>query len=130
MNIKKVLDERGLQVKDVAAKLKCSAPALSQVLTGNPTTTKLKDIAKAVGCGVWEFFADEINPQDVIRRYQAEIDAEVQHRVELRLAEMPSPQQEEVTRIEKESSLGVLVCPKCGAGIKIKVEEEKHDVEA
>ena len=130
MNIKQVIESKGKQIKDVAAMLGTSAPALSQSISGNPTVGKLRDIAKVLNCGVWEFFADEINPQDVISRYRAEIEAEVQRRVEIRLAEMPSPQQEEVSRIEKESSLGVLVCPKCGAGIKLKVEEEQTDVEA
>ena len=103
-----------------------SAPALSQSISGNPTLGKLRDIAQVLDCGVWEFFADEINPKDIINHYRAEIDAEVQRRVEIRLAEMPSPQQEEEARIEEESSLGVLVCPKCGAGIRLKVEEDKQ----
>ena len=126
MNIKQVIESKGKQIKDVAAMLGTSAPALSQSISGNPTLGKLRDIAQVLDCGVWEFFADEINPQDVISRYRAEIESEVQRRVEIRLAEMPSPQQEEVSRIEEESSLGVLVCPKCGAGIRLKVEEDKQ----
>lgn len=126
MNIKQVIESKGKQIKDVAAMLGTSAPALSQSISGNPTLGKLRDIAQVLDCGVWEFFADEINPKDIINHYRAEIDAEVQRRVEIRLAEMPSPQQEEEARIEEESSLGVLVCPKCGAGIRLKVEEDKQ----
>ena len=121
MDIKSVILKHGMQIQQVAQAMGMKQSSLSAIIAGNPTAKTLKSIAKTIGCPVIEFFLfflpEDYDIQALIARKKTE---------DLSM----STQQQEVTRIEKESSLGVLVCPKCGAGIKIKVEEEKHDVEA
>ena len=46
MNIKSFIIERGLSVKQVADNMGISSPALSQLLSGNPTVQKIQDIAE------------------------------------------------------------------------------------
>lgn len=56
MDIKKVIKEKGLTVKDVAEKMNISSVGLSQHINGNPSVQVLERIAEAVGCEVGDFF--------------------------------------------------------------------------
>lgn len=57
MDIKRVIKERGLTVKEVADKMGISQVGLSQHINGNPSVLVLERIAEAIGCEVGEFFA-------------------------------------------------------------------------
>lgn len=59
MEIKKVIRSRGYTLEMVSKELGTTQGALSQSIGGNPTVSKLKDIAKVIGCDVSDFFADE-----------------------------------------------------------------------
>ena len=59
MEIKKVIRSRGYTLEMVAKELGTTQSALSQSIAGNPTISKLKDIARVIGCDVSDFFADE-----------------------------------------------------------------------
>lgn len=62
MDIKKVIKERGLTVKEVADKMGISSVGLSQHINGNPSVQVLARIAEAIGCEVGEFFT---SPQSI-----------------------------------------------------------------
>ena len=82
MNIKSFIIERGLSVKQVADNMGISSPALSQLLSGNPTVQKIQDIAeKGIGCKRWELFADEMDVKDVLERFKDQFEEEIQRRV-------------------------------------------------
>lgn len=56
LNIKKVIKERGLEVKEVAARMGITPTGLSQHINGNPSVEVLERIAKAIGCDISELF--------------------------------------------------------------------------
>lgn len=51
-----------MTIKQVANYMHISQPALSQMISGNPSISTLREIAKAIGCNITDFFADETNP--------------------------------------------------------------------
>lgn len=57
MDIKKVIKERGLSVKEVADRMGITSVGLSQHINGNPTIQVLERIADAIGCNVGDFFS-------------------------------------------------------------------------
>ena len=56
LNIKRVFNERGLKVKDVAEKMGITPIGLSQHINGKPSVKVLENIAEAIGCDVVDFF--------------------------------------------------------------------------
>ncbi len=56
LDIKRAIKEKGLEVKDVAARMGISSVGLSQHINGNPSVAVLERIAEAVGCEVRDFF--------------------------------------------------------------------------
>lgn len=59
MNIKKVIKAHGLTIEETAKRMGITRVTLSQNIAGNITIATLQRIAKAVGCSVADFFADE-----------------------------------------------------------------------
>lgn len=59
MIIKEIIKEKGLTINEVAERLNVSRQALSKQLNGNLMVDTLERIAKAIGCNVSDFFADE-----------------------------------------------------------------------
>lgn len=66
MDIKKAIKNRGCSLSDVASKMTAkdgsvgiTLGAFSQIVNGNPTLSKLEEIASIVGCSVSELVADE-----------------------------------------------------------------------
>lgn len=56
MDIKAVIKQRGLSVKEVAERMGISDVGLSQHINGNPSVQVLERIAYAIGCEVSDFF--------------------------------------------------------------------------
>lgn len=139
MNIKSFIIERGLSVKQVADNMGISSPALSQLLSGNPTVQKIQDIAeKGIGCKRWELFADEMDVKDVLERFKDQFEEEIQRRVvaaveetEQRMAkeaqdaadsyELTIDSLREELEGKEPTTQQAIVCPSCGRPIVIKV---------
>lgn len=66
MDIKKVINERGYTIEEVARKMGISRVTLSQNMSRNPTVGTLERIANAINCNVSEFFADENDVSNTI----------------------------------------------------------------
>lgn len=64
VDIKHLLKERGMQFKELADKLGVSDVALRQSLNGNPTYSRLKEVADILGVEVRELFGHQ--DKDVI----------------------------------------------------------------
>lgn len=72
MDIRKVIKNKGLTLKDVADKMPNSREnkigitkgAFSQMLNGHVSIETLRSIASIVGCKVGDFFADEVTPKE------------------------------------------------------------------
>lgn len=66
-NIKLKIKEHGFTAQKIAEKLNISQQAVSQAINGNPTLSRLNDIAGAIGITVSELVADapasHIEPQ-------------------------------------------------------------------
>ena len=56
MDIKRVIKNKGLTVKEVADLMGITSVGLSQHINGNPTIQVLERIAEAIGCDVGDFF--------------------------------------------------------------------------
>lgn len=57
--VKEICNEKGLQMKDVAAIMNVKPESLSRTLNGNPQLSSLENIAKALNVGVADLFADK-----------------------------------------------------------------------
>lgn len=64
MNIKKKIKEKGFTLEQLANELKTSQPALSQLINGNPTYQKLKEIADVLGISVSELVSEDEEPHN------------------------------------------------------------------
>lgn len=62
IEIKHLLKERGIQFKELAQKLGVTDVALRQSLNGNPTYSRLKEIADILNVEISELF-DSTKPQ-------------------------------------------------------------------
>jgi len=56
LNIKKVIKDYGLEVREVAKRMDISPTGLSQHINGNPSVEVLERISKAIGCDISELF--------------------------------------------------------------------------
>ena len=65
LNIKKVIKERGLEVREVARRMKITPTGLSQHINGNPSVEVLERIANAIGCSAGDFFSDKENDSTI-----------------------------------------------------------------
>ena len=59
MDIKKVIKRRGYTLEAVATETGVSKSAMSQLLNGNPTLSKLQEIARVIGVPVSELVREE-----------------------------------------------------------------------
>ena len=58
MDIKYVIQQRGLLMSQAAEMMGITPQALSQIVNGNPTVKKIEMLAKAIGCSPADFFQD------------------------------------------------------------------------
>lgn len=63
MDIKSIIKEKGYTLEKVAMLLQppVTRGALSQSINGNPTYSRMKEIADVIGCKVGDFFLDEMS---------------------------------------------------------------------
>lgn len=59
MDIKKRIKERGMTIVQVAEKMGITQPSLSQIINGNPSFSKLCEIAEILGISVSELVSDD-----------------------------------------------------------------------
>lgn len=73
MNIKKVLEEKGLSYQVVADRInanrqstarKATTASISQMVNGEPSVKSLREMAEAIGCKVGDFFVDDFTPDN------------------------------------------------------------------
>lgn len=57
--VKEICNEKGLQMKDLAAIMNVKPESLSRTMNGNPQLSSLENIAKALNVGVADLFADK-----------------------------------------------------------------------
>lgn len=62
MDIKKVINDRGFTLQQVADALGISQQAVSQAVNGNPSLSRLRQIAEAIGVTVSQLVADDGAP--------------------------------------------------------------------
>ena len=104
MNFKGIVQEKGFNVKTLAEVMGKTSPAMTQLLNGNPTASKLQEVADKIGCERWEFFADEMTLESIMRRFGPEIENEIERRVAERLgAAFPSDEKEETDETSQPS---------------------------
>ena len=59
MNLKKAITDRGFTLQQIADKLGISNQAVSQAVNGNPSLSRLEEIADAMQITVSQLLADE-----------------------------------------------------------------------
>lgn len=68
MDIKGVINRQGFTMQQVADALGISQQAVSQAVNGNPSLSRLKEIAQAIGVTVSELVADEPAPPNPLMK--------------------------------------------------------------
>lgn len=68
MDIKRVIKQHNLTVKEVAERLEITAIGLSQHINGNPSVQVLERIAAAIGCKVGDFFENSADFLALVRK--------------------------------------------------------------
>ena len=66
LNIKKAIFDRGLEVREVAARMGITNVTLSRHINGNPSVDILNRIADAIGCDVTDLFDSKQADQNII----------------------------------------------------------------
>ncbi|WP_287710185.1 helix-turn-helix transcriptional regulator [Barnesiella sp.] len=66
LNIKKVIKEHGLEVREVAKRMGITPTGLSQHINGNPSVEVLERISNAIGCDISELFERPNNDNNVL----------------------------------------------------------------
>lgn len=59
LDIKRAIKESGLTQREVAERLGITLTSLNQIMTGNPTHAKLRQVADVIGIDVVDLFFDE-----------------------------------------------------------------------
>ena len=59
LDIKRAIKESGFTQREVAERLGITLTSLNQIMTGNPTHAKLKQVANAIELDVVDLFFDE-----------------------------------------------------------------------
>ncbi len=57
--VKEICADKGIQLKELASIMNVKPESLSRTLNGNPQLSSLENIAKALGVGVADLFADK-----------------------------------------------------------------------
>ena len=119
MDIKYVIQQRGLLMSQAAEMMGITPQALSQIVNGNPTVKKIEMLAKAIGCSPAEFFNDwpsPTSPQQPAEGGQQEAD-NLPFKPD-GPADTEQPQQAEQVRAVRFT----YECPKCGERICVTIE--------
>ena len=105
----------------VAKDMDVKHSTLLGVLKGNPTVKTLENVAKAIGCPVWEFFRDEIEAAGLTIVPSGQKPAPKQGADDL-----PFGGEQNQQKSEKAEEARVLRfsydCPHCGHEVKITIE--------
>lgn len=110
MRVKEVMTAHNQSWAILASKTGKSSSSFIQVANGNPTISKLKETADAIGCHWLEFFTDELDKEDVARIFGLVVPSE-------------EPAEEEVKENDQPSSDltadVAIICPHCHEAIKL-----------
>lgn len=68
MDVKTTIKEKGFTIEQVAKEMGVTRVTLSQNLSRNPTVKTLQKIADVIGCKVGDFFRDEIEITQPIKK--------------------------------------------------------------
>lgn len=68
MDVKATIKEKGFTIEQVAKEMGVTRVTLSQNLSRNPTVKTLQKIADVIGCKVGDFFRDEIEITQPIKK--------------------------------------------------------------
>lgn len=59
MDIRSVLQEKGISIKELAERIGTTSGAVISRIDGNPTANALEELANAIGCQVGDFFPSQ-----------------------------------------------------------------------
>ena len=134
MDIKNVIQQRGLLMSQAAEMMGITPQALSQIVNGNPTVKKIEMLAKAIGCSPADFFADwqvpdaeqPKEPQPPTADVTVQQDGEAEHPSEQPSDASELPFTDDATKDGQAEEVKMLRfsynCPHCGHEVKITIE--------
>lgn len=137
MKIREVIEHHGMTMAELARKRGQTNSAVVQLVNGNPTVQKLRELAQDVGCNLWEFLEDEIEAtgyrvvKDIIHS-PAPVDgsgtvgAEEQPTADNEAVSGQGRQQEPAVETKAEETRVLRFtydCPHCGESVKISIEK-------
>ena len=92
----------GYTTATLAKKMGVFDSTVSRLMNGNPTIQKLRDLAAAIGCPLWEFFADEMPESEELRVKEATAQPE-----------QPTHQPSNISHQPLASLQQAIICPHC-----------------
>ena len=127
MQIKETMQRYGYTTATLAKKMGVFDSTVSRLMNGNPTIQKLRDLAAAIGCPLWEFFADEMPESE---EFFAEQSGKAERRVkseEFATAqpEQPTHQPSNISHQPSASLQQAIICPHCGHALVVNVASKE-----
>lgn len=129
MKIREVIERHGMTMADLAKKRGQTNSAVVQLVKGNPTISKLRELAQDVGCNFWEFIEDEIEAAgfSIVRNGLQPASTDNAESVVDDAAEQERAMQADTDVETKAEEARVLRfqydCPHCGEAVKITIEK-------
>jgi len=129
MKIREVIERHGMTMADLAKKRGQTNSAVVQLVKGNPTISKLRELAQDVGCNFWEFIEDEIEAAgySIVRNGLQPASTDNVEPVADDAAEQEQARQADTDAETKAEEACVLRftydCPHCGEAVKITIEK-------
>lgn len=129
MKIREVIERHGMTMADLAKKRGQTNSAVVQLVKGNPTISKLRELAQDVGCNFWEFIEDEIEAAgySIVRNGLQPASTDNAEPVADDAAEQERAMQADTDVETKAEEARVLRfqydCPHCGEAVKITIEK-------
>ena len=128
MKIREVIEHHGMTMADLAKKRGQTNSAVVQLVKGNPTISKLRELAQDVGCNFWEFIEDEIEAAgySIVRNGLQPASTDNAESVADDAAEQEQARQADTDAETKAEEACVLRftydCPHCGHVTRITIE--------
>ena len=145
MNLQNVIDRHGISKAEIARQLDSTNSYVTQLTGGKsiPSMKMLDKLAGIIGCKRWEFFADEMDREEVAQLFGLIVPAQEEPADEPEPSATDQPQEKDVEELsyqdgqpsaepEKPSPseqqpqgttlVGLVRCPQCGRAIRLFAE--------
>jgi len=145
MNLQNVIDRHGISKAEIARQLDSTNSYVTQLTGGKsiPSMKMLDKLAGIIGCKRWEFFADEMDREEVAQLFGLIVPPQEEPADEPEPSATEQPQEKDVEEFSYQDGqpsaepektaepsspvgtalVGLVRCPQCGHSIRLFAEE-------